>query len=406
MANPISKVVRVVREQGVLAAGRKAAGVLRRRKAGAERFDELQVALAGTKPEPRRTPDERRPGPLRVLVHASFTPTVSETYMLREMEVLAEHGYDVAFATPTTGVAPASHDFAVHVGPLQDAIREHDPDLLFLYWAVHARDAFGELTEAGVPFAFRVHSFDFDPTLIERIQAHPLCAGVWVYPEHASVLRDVRLLPTLFSKTSELPASNGPRDVVLSTSACLPKKDFPTLIKAFADLDEGERRVVVAATNGFEELPAELLHEVGKHRNPPLLQMNLNRDQVYALFARAAALVYTLDDKQERFGQPSSIAEGLLAGAIVVVPERYPQIHAVAGPHPRLYRDAGDLTRHLREILQAGASLDSERMANREWALREHASKELRERFSDDVVGALNEWWKPLTDKGFPLAVA
>jgi glycosyltransferase involved in cell wall biosynthesis len=404
--NPLAKALRVAQEQGLRVVARKALrAVRRRRKPAAAQFEELRVTLAGRAAHPRRTPSERRPGPLRVLAHSSFTPTVSETYMLREMEILVELGYEVEFATPTTGIAPASHRFPVHVGPLNEAVRAFDPDLLFLYWAVHARDAFADVTESGVPFGFRVHSFDFDAVLIEQIQTHPLCAGVWVYPQHAEVLRGVRVLPTLFSRGSEPPFSQGRRDVVLSASACLPKKDFPTLVKAFADLETGERRVVIAATNGFEDLPGEVLHEVAKHRHPPLVQMNLNREEVYALFERAAALVYTLDDKQDRFGQPSSIAEGLLSGAIVVVPERYPEIHAVAGPSPRLYRDAADLTRHLREILSEGEALSAEREANREWARGRYASPELRRRFADDVAGALNEWWAPLAQEGLPLSV-
>jgi hypothetical protein len=385
---------------------RKGLTVVRRRgKPAAAQFDELRKRLGGQAAEPRRTPSKRQPGPLRILANSALTPTVSETYMLREMEVLAENGYDVEFATPTTGIAPASHPFPVHVGPLDEAVRAFDPDLLFLYWAVHARDAFADLTEVGVPFALRVHSFDFDPELIDQIHAHPLCVGVWVYPQHAEILRGVRVLPTLFSEGSEPPFSEGPRDVVLSASACLPKKDFATLIKAFADLETGERRVVIAATNGFEDLPGEVLREVAKHRHPPLVQMNLNREEVYALLERAAVLVYTLDDKQERFGQPSSIAEGLLSGAIVVVPERYPQIHLVAGPTARRYRDAADLTRHLREILGAGEALSAERTANRDWARSRYASPELRRRFADDVTEALNEWWAPLAQEGLPLSV-
>jgi hypothetical protein len=403
--SPIGKALRVAREQGLTAVARKTLRAARRHgEPSAAQFDELRQTLAGRAAEPRRRPSERRPGPLRVLGNSALTPTVSETYMLREMEVLADLGYEVEFATPTTGIAPASHRFPVHVGPLDEAVRAFDPDLLFLYWAVHARDAFADLTDVGVPFALRVHSFDFDPVLIEQIKTHPLCVGIWVYPQHAEILQGVRVLPTLFSEGSEPPFSSGPRDVVISTSACLPKKDFPTLIKAFADLETGERRVVVAATNGFEHLPGELLKEVATHRHPPLLQMNLNREEVYALFTRAAALVYTLDDKQERFGQPSSIAEGLLSGAIVVVPERYPDIHAVAGPSPRLYRDAGDLTRHLRDILGAGDALAAEREANREWARSRYASPELRRRFAAEVTEALDEWWAPLAQHDLSLA--
>jgi len=76
---------------------------------------------------------------------------------------------------------------------LLQAVQTFDPDVLFVYWATHAAGELQSLERIGRPFGLRVHSFDFDVDVIERIRSHPLCVGVWAYPRHAAMLGDAQL---------------------------------------------------------------------------------------------------------------------------------------------------------------------------------------------------------------------
>ena len=115
----------------------------------------------------------------------------------------------------------------------------------------------------------------------------PLCVGVWCFPDHVWDHPKVHPLPTVFHGWQELPEPASTRDLVLSVSAGLPKKDFPLLIDAFAALPGVERRIVVGTTFSFESIVGDLVLATQELDDPPLIQANLTRDNVFQLLARA-----------------------------------------------------------------------------------------------------------------------
>jgi glycosyltransferase involved in cell wall biosynthesis len=246
------------------------------------------------------------------------------------------------------------------------------------------------LSALGLPFAVRVHSFDFSPKRVRALAAHPLCVAVWVHAHRTQGLEEIALPYRPFIWPPPPPPSPGlRRDLVLSTSAGLPKKDWPTLLTALATLTASgvEARAVAGFSYGLEHLPSELARLLGTFPHAPLLQLNVPRSDVFRLLGRTAVLVYTLAPGQT-FGAPMSIIEGLCAGASVVVPDIL-EADAVAGPHARRYRTADDIVAHARTVLAGGADIAAEQRANREFGLRTYADPALRTQFADELYRAM-----------------
>jgi glycosyltransferase involved in cell wall biosynthesis len=235
----------------------------------------------------------------------------------------------------------------------------------------------------------RSHGFDTDHGAVERVLADPLCLGVWAYPTASQGFPGTHALPLLLTSHDRIPAPDEGRvrDLVLSTSAGLPKKDFDLLFAALDQLPGVERRIVVAATEEYEQLPGDLFERCGDRTDPPLVQVNLPREDVFALLGRTALHVYTLRPDNP-FGMPMSVAEALCAGASVCLPDR-PEARAYAGPGARFYSTADDIARHAREVLADTPAVREERAANRRWALERFCDPAAGQRFSDELHAAL-----------------
>jgi glycosyltransferase involved in cell wall biosynthesis len=329
-----------------------------------------------------------RTRPMRVLSHNAMFPLLSETYIHEEMLALEANGAHIAFNSVQVPTSPMKVEHPVRQN-LYEAVQEFDPDIVFVYWATHASGELENLERIGRPFALRVHSFDFDPDKIAPIRDHPLCVGVWAYPHHAGVLGAHALVP-LFTTHESIGYRTGEKTLALSLSAGLPKRNWPLLLEAMAGITELERGIVLGRSNGFEEVPDEVMHRAGRLETPPFVIVNATRAECFELLARTSVLLYTVDDDQT-IGMPMSLVEALRAGACVVHPDR-PEFRPVVGPGFRGYRMVDDIIAHVREIAAGGTEIDAERRRNKEWALAEFCDPALGVRFHDELVAALEEW--------------
>jgi glycosyltransferase involved in cell wall biosynthesis len=327
--------------------------------------------------------------PLRVLGCNEMFPLMSETYINDELEALALNGAELALYRNSPSISPMPVSRHVYMD-LDAAIAEFQPDLLFLHWANFAASVLPRIEATGLPWALRVHSFDYDPPTVAWLRDHPSCVGVWAYPAHAREVPGTYPLPPLFTSVPDEAATVGPRDVVLSASAGLPKKDWDTLLDAFGRLPDLDRRLIVAITNGLEGVPSELATRLTAYERPPLLQINTPRETVIDLMCRAAVLVYTLVPEMP-VAMPMSVVEGLCCGASVIVPDT-PEAHELAGPHARGYRTAEDIAAHVREAIAGGPAIEAERRENMRYGRERYANPELFARFAEEVFTAVQRW--------------
>jgi glycosyltransferase involved in cell wall biosynthesis len=324
-----------------------------------------------------------------VLAYNAMFPQMSETYIEDELEALAEHGADLAFVRAAIPPSEPPVDRPVYMG-LPAALREYEPDLLFLHWLTWADQQLEAIEATGLPFAVRVHSFDFDVDVAERVASSPSCIGMWAYPHHAAKIRGARALPPLFTSVNRLLPPAATRDLVLSVSAGLPKKDWGLLLDALARVEGAEPVIIMATTIEQERLPAEITSMAQRYPNPPAVRVDVPRGEVFQALARAAVLVYTLEPGRH-FGNPMSVVEAMCAGTSVILPDR-PEARRFAGPSARFYATADDIVGHVKDILAGGPAIEAEQATNRSFGMRSFADPALRQRFYSEVVESLDAW--------------
>jgi glycosyltransferase involved in cell wall biosynthesis len=327
--------------------------------------------------------------PLRVHVHAAMYPVISETYIGEDIHALQDCGAVVTVSATSTA-ASQSDDAPPCRLDYEDAIFEANPDVVLMHWATHAKGELETMERAETPFACRLHSFDFDHDSVRQLLEHPLCIAVFAHPHHVPLLPiGVQPLIPVIGPGTVIPVSPPVRDLVISISAGLPKKDFPLLIEAMARLPEQERLIVVARTNGLETLPDDLIR-LAAERDPRIeVRVNLQRSESLALMARASVLVYTLRGDSP-MGMPMSIIEAMLCGTIVIAPDR-PEAYAIVGDQLRAYGDVEDIVRHVRAVAATGPAIERDRAALRERAQRHRDPAELC-RLHDALRDNLTAW--------------
>jgi glycosyltransferase involved in cell wall biosynthesis len=326
---------------------------------------------------------------MRVLSYNALFPLLSETYIEEEMLALEAQGVSIGFAAHGVSVSPYPVRQPVYTG-LDEAVAAHDPDVVVVYWTSHALGELDHLERLGRPFVLRVHSFDFDPTAIERVRNSRCCAGVWAFPHQVAELPGAHDLVPIFSTHAAMPEPAAERPVVASVSAGLPKKDWPLLMSAMNELSDLERVIVVARSNGLEHVPDDVTAMAATYERPPVVQINVPRAEVFALLARTSALVYTVKPNVP-LGMPMSVIEGLRAGACVIVPEAA-SMEMLCGAGYRPYRTATDIVAHVRTIMAGGEAIDAERLANQNRARARFCDPTLGKRFHEELSAAVTAW--------------
>lgn len=335
-----------------------------------------------------------REHPLRVLAYNSLFPLVTETYIADEMAALTVNGVELAWYTDRWSPSPVNVMEPLYLD-LATAVREFEPDVLFVFWAGFCAEQLDVIEQIGKPFALRVHSFDYDLAVIERVRIHPLCIGIWAYPHHAPHIEGahalVPLVPLARSLTNPLGASLA-RPIVLSASAALQKKDWPTLIAAFAKLARKgvDCRIIVGITAETEAAPLKIRELVAESGAPIKLSVDVPHDQVLDLLPRTAVVVYTKTGSLP-FGMPRSIIDGMCAGTSVILPD-LPEASLVGGPNCRTYRDADEIVDQVVDILAGGPEIEAERAFNREFARAHFADPSLGTTFAGELTAAFERW--------------
>jgi glycosyltransferase involved in cell wall biosynthesis len=332
-----------------------------------------------------------RARPLRMLAYNSLFPLVPETYIADEMRALTDNGVALAWCTDRWSASPVRVAEPAFTN-LDRAVAEFRPDALFVFWATFADERLDELSRIGLPFAVRVHSFDFDTATVARVQAHPLCVGIWAYPHHARLIPGARDLVPLLTDLDVFPEPAAARTIVLSASAGLPKKDWPTLVGAFAALSHAgaDCRIVVGRTHLHEDEPEVVRALIRESGAAVMLSVDVPHDQVIGLLGRTAAVVYSKRGPGP-MGMPRSIVEGMYAGASVIMPDR-PESSSTGGPHCRRYGRQEDIVQHVTEILAGGPAVEAERRANREFVDRHFVDPALGAAFTSQLYEAVARW--------------
>ena len=327
--------------------------------------------------------------PLRVLVHTAMYPVISETYIGEDIDALQRAGAVVTVSAVQEAVSRAEGAPPSRLD-VDAAIEEADADIVLMHWVSHAYEELGRMERHGQPFACRVHSFDVNAEQVQRILEHPLCVGVFAHPHHLGVLPAGSAAPPHGRPDGRDPresrrARPGPLRVRWTTEEG-PRIPGPDIGRAAGARAHDHPRPVEWArgrsdqmrTDGGPDRP----HHRGAHQRATTSGAPGNG-------SRASVLLYTLAPDGP-MGYPMSIIEAMLCGTIPVAPDR-PEARAIVGPSLRGYRDGADVVRHVREVMEGGDAIESERQELIRLAQRHRDPTELV-RLHDALRDGLTEW--------------
>ncbi len=325
---------------------------------------------------------------LRVLGVTHSFPRFSEFYVESELAALGP-SFDVAVASEHDRFPGAVTAFD-HLGLVAAGISKHQPDLVLVHFADVALRIRPLLAEHGIPFALRVHSYDLQLASAHDFESDDLCLGLWVYPEHADKFANPRTLRALVHDADLIPPFAFARSGVVFTSACLPKRNWPKITGILADLHGIERTAILATCHGSEELidPVAAMLRDADPRISVLCDVS-NHTVIRTLTSASSLLYY--GSSNHPIGNPRSVVEAWLCGAIPVMPDK-PEVRAFAGDHARYYSDASQAVELIRMLNDGGVELAKERTANMDQARERYASAAALNQFSSEIRTSYLKW--------------
>ena len=335
--------------------------------------------------------------PIRLLAHNAVYPLITETYIGDEVAVLAERGFEIAFSRSTVPLValPTSLDVALYES-LAEGLEQHAPDLVLFHWTTTAASHRAIASAAGVPHAVRLHSFD--AASYPDIACDPWCIGAFAIPNLTALCKHSRPLTTLVRHPGSASFSQRTRSVI-SVSAGLAKKDWPTIRAAMRDLPDIDCQVVIGRTPPEDEsiamIELQLLHNAPSNLQ---LYVDLPYGQVQAMMRRAGACVY-LVGPGELVGEPRSVLEAALAATPLVLPD-LKHLHSLVDDTAQFY-EPGDARSLSAAIARAFTDTHSagQRLELAAAIAVRHASPPVFDNWARELAECL-AWWHDQRDTG------
>ncbi|MGY1783138.1 glycosyltransferase family 4 protein [Geodermatophilus sp. SYSU D01036] len=201
-----------------------------------------------------------------------------------------------------------------------------------------------------------------------QASAADIAEFVGLGPDRVDVVPLAAGRPAPLGPDDRLPAAvpDTGRPLVLSTGNRLPHKDFPTLLRAWAELPAGGRPLLVVTGSQGDDPLRPLVAELGLEDDVVLLGW-VARGELEALFARAD--LYVCPSLFEGFGLP--VLEAMQRGCPVLASD-IPVLREVGGEAARYVtpRDAGAFAAAVQGLLADPAQREGLAAAGRERAGR------------------------------------
>lgn len=333
----------------------------------------------------RRAKSSRR---LRLLAVSHSFPRSTEYYVESELEALRPR-FEIALANeyePFPGVVSSFP----HLGSVEQGIDSHHPDLVLFHYADVALRNRDKLIEFGIPYAVRIHSYDANLAKSNPFASDPLFLGCWVYACDVKEINKSFELPSLVHDAHNWPQSFGGRSGVVYASSCLPKRDWNLVEEILVGLVGMERTMFLGTCHGSEDLPRRIVDQF-RHADPRIaIACDVPNVDVVRSMTLASATFYSASSNH-RIGNPRSVVEAWIAGAIPILPDS-DDAHFFAGDHARYYTDAQQAIELIRELNDPGQDLRKERLANMNFALENFAAAEVLDRFANQLGQEFTKW--------------
>lgn len=333
----------------------------------------------------------RQRRPLRVVAANAMYPLITETYIGDELEGLRQHGVEIVLARQQPGPTecPSAVD-APFFESLDEAISSLDPDLVLSHWAETAHWSGPIAARRGVPHAVRLHSFC--AAVPDEAVYTEWCVGTWGFAHSPRIHPLARELPAMILSPCEPITDDSLRNrTIVSVSAGLPKKAWPTLIDAAAAIEDARLQVIIGRTAGWEHLADEVAALGARHGHLNSVTVDVPFAQSQLAIRSSAVLVYCVGPGVP-LGQPRSIIEAALAATPLVLPDE-PEMHAMVGDTAAFYTRGSttSLTCAMRRALDQPHSMD-QRLALAQRIRTVHAAPERFAQWANELTRAVVDW--------------
>jgi len=316
---------------------------------------------------------------LRVL-YVVRDPQLGETSVEAEIGCMLRWGVHVEVWCKAASTTNYPSSVPVHRGTLDEAISAGHPDLLHVHGLDFSLEHAETYRRHALPMTGRAHASVLEVDMLPQILSWPSLQRLYLNShQHTSVAADPRLreLRGVFDPTLLKPYAAKDRYLVVArTDHADGDIQFVTeLAKMVID----HRFVIVAATSTGAGDDIEVLRDAWrKSRTPAELMIDLSREEIAALVARAGYFLHTsqfLAEPPTPIVAPISIAEAMATGSHILVRD-VPALTEYVAEAGMAYRNLG----HAAEVLRSAAQWsdnDWQRASNRsiERAFSRHADE-------------------------------
>lgn len=151
-----------------------------------------------------------------------------------------------------------------------------------------------------------------------------------------------------------------------------------------------ERSMFLGTCHGNEELPQQIVDQFRQADPRIAVTRDIPNVDVLRSMTLASAVFYS-PSSNHRIGNPRSIVEAWITGAIPLLPDS-DDARFFAGDHARYYTDARQAIELIKALNEPGQDLQKERLANMNFALENFAAAKLLNRFADQLRQEFTKW--------------
>ena len=281
----------------------------------------------------------------RVLYVVWQYPQLSEISIDAEIRCMLRWGAQIDVWRAREPPSPHPAAAPIHNGPLADAVRRIQPDVIHIHWIGFAMQQAGALAQLGVPVTLRLHGFETTADHCRGFLEQPWVLAVYGLPHHLQLIGGsnprLRAVPTAFDTMLFRPHHEKDRRLVVRAGAMLRSKDLPLFLE-LADRLPQFRFVLAGITCTDAEGFVEVIRQT---KSRCKVMVDVQREEMVGVMQRAGIYVHTARPPAAEFGMPIgmpiSIAEAMATGAHVLVPD-LPELRAYVGNAGSTYRDVDE----------------------------------------------------------------
>lgn len=264
-------------------------------------------------------------------------PQLNDSSIRHEMMAALDAGFEIEVWSEREVGAPYPPDAPVHRGPLLDAVKQCNPDVIHVHWLNVARFHLAELAAAGLPVTARAHSFDFNSQVTDELVASPVVEAVYLLPQqaraHGKTHPKIRSVQAGIDPRWHRPSSAKDRRLVLRAGGAVHGADHGTFLEA-ARLCPDHEFVLIVCRCLEEPTAIEELRALNKSLgNPAAILADLQHEAVAQWMMRAALYLHTARPAgpgAAPLGMPTSIIEAMACGCVPVL-RRHPSLEDAFG---------------------------------------------------------------------------